>query len=62
MFTAESNKYVVLWIKTTFRKYAVDIAIPNKEAETIATAISSNGFAKLESLPIQMDRGKEFIN
>jgi hypothetical protein len=62
MLAAGQNKYI-LCITDAFTKYALVMAIENKEAETVAKVIFSEWFCKF-SIPAQVhtDSGKEFIN
>jgi hypothetical protein len=48
MITAKGNKKFVLCITEAFTKYAVDMAISNKDADTVANAIFKDVFASLE--------------
>jgi hypothetical protein len=59
---AIGNKYV-LAITDAFTKYAIIVAIPNKEAITVAKAVFENWICKF-SVPkvLVSDRGKEFDN
>jgi hypothetical protein len=47
----------------SFTKYAVVNSIPNKDAQTVAKAISEQWFCKF-GIPAQIhtDGGKEFVN
>ncbi len=51
MLTANSNKKFVLCITDAFTKYAVVMAIPNKNAETVADAIFKEWFPNSEFRP-----------
>ena len=61
--TSEHGKKYILCITDSFTKYAEVIAIPNKEATTIAQSIMDNWICQFGS-PIQIhsDSGKEFVN
>jgi hypothetical protein len=62
MITADSNKKLVLFITYAFTKYAVVMAISNKDAETVADPIYNEWFFKF-GIPTQihMDDRKELV-
>ena len=61
--TSECGKKYIICITDLFTKYAEVIAIPNKEATTVAQSIMNNWICRFGS-PIQIhsDGGKEFVN
>ena len=61
--TSEHGKKYILCITDAFTKYADVIAIPNKEATTVAQSIMDNWICHFGS-PIQIhsDGGKKFVN
>ena len=61
--TSGKNKKFVLTITDAFTKYAELVAIPNKEAETVADAIFSFYICRY-GIPVEIitDQGKEFCN
>jgi IS30 family transposase len=63
MITADSNRKFVLCITDAFTKYAVVMAIANKDAEMVEDAIYKEWFSKF-GIPAQIhtDRGREFLN
>jgi hypothetical protein len=63
MLTPDSNKKFVLCITNEFTKYAVEMAIQNKNAETVADTIFKEWFCKFGILAqIHTDGGKELVN
>jgi hypothetical protein len=60
--TSSGNKYCMV-MTDAFTKYAVVVAIPNKEAVTIATALLQHWVCKFSVMrTLISDRGKEFDN
>jgi hypothetical protein len=61
--TSEKNKKYILCMTDAFSKYVELVAIPNKEADTVADAIFAHWICEY-GIPVELitDQGKEFCN
>jgi hypothetical protein len=61
--TSGSQKKYIMVITDAFTKYVELIALPNKEAETVATALFNRWICRY-GVPLEIitDQGKEFVN